>query len=54
MLPLYEPVGLGDVEFFFVLAVLQILVAALLIADDESIEIRWQVSAQRFLVRSPN
>jgi len=45
MLPLHQPIRLGNVELLFVLAVLQILVAAVLITDHKRLQVVGQVAA---------
>ena len=41
-------------ELFFVLAVLQIIVATVLIADHQRLQVGRQVTSQSLVVRSPN
>src|SRR6185437_12193896 len=54
MLPLDQTVRFRDVEFFFVLAVLQLAIAAVLITDHQRLQIRGQVAAKSFGVGTPD
>ena len=54
MLPFDQPVRLCHVEFFFVLAGFQSAIAAVLIADNQRLQVVRQVAAQGFRVRPPD
>src|SRR5690349_9344290 len=54
MLPLYEPVRLGHMKFFFISAVGVVGVTTVAIADDEGLEVARELATQSLFVRTPD
>jgi len=54
MLPLHEAIRFREVELLLIATAGVVCVAAVAVAHDQRFQVRWKLSAQRFLVRSPD